>query len=173
MRGFSRTMPAFRKPEATPLTPGARFVLWLAGAGFVAGLAWFAYNDPAALAGTLGVITFFYLVAWLNTLRIKAARAGEDIGTFARSFDYRNVDPWVLRAVYEETATEVEYPVLADDRLRDVFADGLDLNDALDRMAFRARRSLDGAEVNPFYDRVERVRDLVHFLDHQPPLAGA
>ena len=49
-------------------------------------------------------------------------RENEDIGSFARSLDYRTIDTWVIRAVYEELNDEIycnenRLPIRASDRL--------------------------------------------------------
>ena len=71
--------------------------------------------------------------------RIAAQRAGESTCTFARSFDFRRVDTRVIRAVYEEIQSEVEFPIRAGDHLvRDLQLDDEDL--ALDIIPSIARR---------------------------------
>ncbi len=105
--------------------------------------------------------------------RLAAGRRGESICTFARSFPRRSVDPWVLRAVYEELhrAADSSFPPRSMDPL------GLDLGicevedveDLIVGVADRVGRSLDAPEDNPHYARIETVGDVVRFLSAQPP----
>ena len=97
-----------------------------------------------------------------------AARSGESICGFARSFDLRAVDPWIIRATYEALATTCGFPIRADDHLeRDLWVGAEDLDfEAMD-IARRARRSLEYDASNPLFGKVETARDLVLFLNHQ------
>ena len=97
---------------------------------------------------------------------IARTRDGESICHFARSFDFRKIDTWIIRAVYE--AFSERYPIRAEDSLlEDLLMDDEDLEFDVAAVADRVGRSLDDAERNPFV-RLETVRDLVMFLQHQP-----
>jgi hypothetical protein len=107
--------------------------------------------------------------------RMAAGRDGESTCTFARSLDYRNIDTWIIRAVYEALQPHCEFgglrfPLRASDRLEDDL--GLDdelLNDlVVDVIVYRTGRLLVDADKNPFYGNVVTVRDLVMFFSHQP-----
>jgi hypothetical protein len=147
------------------------------------------------LAVTFLVARFFSIVrdlpSWFETafshgrsvqrLRLlSASRAGESICQFARSFEVRRTDTWVLRAVYEELQDELRwispaFPVRADDSLEDdllIDSEDMDL-EIVWSIAERARRSLEHPERNPFYARVVTVRDLVSFFLHQPRIRTA
>jgi hypothetical protein len=94
---------------------------------------------------------------------------------FARSFDCREIDTWVIRAVYEQIQEEVFYkesplPIKADDNLFEVLEiDEEDLAEVMiDKIAQRTRRSLNNMENNPFYGNISTVRDLVGFINAQP-----
>jgi hypothetical protein len=118
---------------------------------------------------------------WLGTAldrhrmsRVAADRTDENICAFVRSFDYRQADSWILRAVYEELSRNLAVdgrplPIRADDRWEeDLKIDPEDMEDFLKDIAHRAKRSLDDTEGNPLYGRVKTVRDIVSFLQHQP-----
>jgi hypothetical protein len=100
--------------------------------------------------------------------RLAAARPGESICSFARAFDCRNVDTWVIRAVYESVQDYLQgdfgrFPLRAEDDLfRTLKIDAEDLElDLLPAMASRCRRRLaPGAHVP-----AATVGDLVLFLD--------
>ncbi|ANH66715.1 hypothetical protein ABE85_02480 [Mitsuaria sp. 7] len=106
-----------------------------------------------------------------------AARAGQSICEFSRDFDLRAVDPWIVRAVYDELQSEMEgafgltgFPVRADDRMvADLHIDPEDLDlSVAPTVANRACRSLDDWASNPFYKDTTTVRGLVLFLNAQP-----
>ena len=126
----------------------------------------------------IGVVA---IISWIGTVfdtqyrrRLAASREGEDICNFARSFDRRKTDTWILRAVYEELSRFIAIggraiPVRPADRCeKDLKIDPEDLGDLAEDIAFRARRSMNGAERNPIYGKIERVTDVVTFLEHQP-----
>lgn len=104
-----------------------------------------------------------------------ASREGYSICEFSRHFECRQVDTWVIRAVYEQLqkylkSYEIELPVLPND---DVFSD-LKIDDEdfeygiLEEIAFRTGRSLDDAEVNPYFGKANIVENLVYFFNKQP-----
>lgn len=106
---------------------------------------------------------------------IVADRDGEGICTFARALDMRNLDPWVVRAVYEEVSEFVfgmgeNSPLRPEDDLtRDLLLDEDDIDLAIfTAVAERTSRSLDGWETNPLGGRIETVKDLIYFFNAQP-----
>lgn len=110
--------------------------------------------------------------------RLVAARDGETICEFARSFD-RKTDTWILRAVYEEVSRYLSVdgrplPIRRADRFqKDFKMHPEDLDDFASDIAFRAQRSLDGAEKNPLRYKIKTVGDLVSFFEHQPKVVTA
>ena len=103
------------------------------------------------------------------------ARAGESICEFSRSFDTRNTDTWVIRAVYEQLQLQLrwiypDFPVRATDRLiEDLWLDPDDIDlDLLADVASRTRRSIRDTSSNPFRGGVKTVGDLVAFFCAQP-----
>lgn len=106
--------------------------------------------------------------------RIAATRSGESICEFARSFERRQVDPWVIRATYEQLVTTCGFPVRADDHLeQNLWIGDEDLDFEVIDIAKRSGRSLDRAEVNPLFGKIATVRDLVLFLNDQSPGASS
>jgi hypothetical protein len=106
-----------------------------------------------------------------------ATRAGEGICEFAREFNAREIDTWIIRAVYEEVQDCIasEFPLRAGDRLGEdlrIDPDDLDMVIAL-RVAERTGRSLEQPERNPYYQRLITVGDLVNFFNNQPCNAPA
>lgn len=103
--------------------------------------------------------------------KIRQERADENICSFRRGFDVRKVDPWIIRATYEEfrNSLGIDYPIRADDRLdEDLKIDGDDFEEACNIIAARAGYDLEHTEQNPYYDKVKTVRDFVMFMAHQP-----
>jgi hypothetical protein len=153
---------------------------WPILASLLAGLGYFMYCEPK-------VILFFValgVMCWISIIfdahhkrRLMAARDGETICEFVRSFD-RNTDTWILRAVYEEVSRYLSVdgrplPVRRGDRCeKDLKIDLEDLNDIASDVAFRAQRSLNDAEKNPLYNKVETVGDVVTFFEHQPKVVN-
>ena len=128
--------------------------------------------------GFITVVEVVALLCWTGFLldksfleRLASNRSGESICTFARSFDCRAVDTWIVRAVYEtlqETLASEAFPLRASDRISDeMHLDDEDLEDLAEDIAERCHRTLDESESNPLYGRVETVQDLVLFLANQ------
>jgi hypothetical protein len=104
--------------------------------------------------------------------RMRAERAADSICTFARSFPRREVDTWVIRAVWDQL--DLRFPVRAEDRLTDDLGmDDVDLDFDMAGVADRCGRSLATPERNPWYGKVETVGDLVRFVAAQPRVSAA
>lgn len=173
MRQFSRWMPPNTARDSGRRGPLASLIFAALAVAFVAGLV-FSASFRYAVAG---LVAMCFLVSALATRRMRALaaqRAGESICTFARAFDRRAVDPWVIRATYEELALWTHFgggllPLRASDRFdKELGIDGEDVDEMALDIARRTGRSLDGAERNPLYGRVVTVGDLVRFVSWQP-----
>lgn len=147
---------------AVALLGGALLALWI---------------KPILLVGVAVLVLARSIQQFVDSRHLKRmaeSRHGESICQFARSFPRREVDTWVLRAVYEELYDYLDgaLPIRAGDHLHDdLRVDDEDLEiDLLGRIAERCCRSLEGTSSNPWFGRVHHVRDLVRFLDHQPSL---
>jgi hypothetical protein len=176
MRVPSRRMPAAHVHK-TPLWAYPIVLGSLGWAIFRIGRLLYLYPLVLLLAIPLSILAWFLIrrdnLKWQH---LAASRSDESICDFARSFDYRRTDTWILRAVYEELSRYISrqdqpFSIRADDRLDD---DGLidseDLCYVVVDIAARAGRSLANPEQNPYYDKVHSVRDLVHYLEQQPKL---
>lgn len=176
-RMISRHMPKYRF-QPKPLGP----VVWLVLGASLAGAVWFVVSAPkaAAICGAL----FLVLIALSHAVvkrdiahlrALAAARPGQSICAFARDFDRRSVDAWVVRAVYEQLQSRLEhahpaFPIRARDRLRQdlrLDEDDIDL-DLAPEIETRTGRSLDHAQRNPLFGKVETAGDLVLFFQAQP-----
>lgn len=170
MRTPSRTMPP------APLHK-AKWSAWVVLAALFAGLVYWLWHQPyfvAVLFAALGVLV------WIQTIwdahsrrRLAASRHEESVCSFARSFG-RSADTWILRAVYEELSKFLAVdrqaiPVRRADRCaEDLKIDPEDLDDLARDIAFRARRSMEACDKNPFYGKVKTIGDIVTFLEYQP-----
>ena len=172
MRPFSRWMPpASREPVG--------LVGWLLLGGLLAAVVAAAVAWPV-MRFILCLVTVFCLVATYARRRrlryLADLRMGEDIGTFARAFDWRSepFDPWVLRATWEALQPYVTFrggqlPLRLGDRLdEDLCIDPYDIDYLLQEVAERSGHSLDQTASNPFYGHVHTVGDFVRFITYQP-----
>ena len=174
MKRASRFMP---KTVRSPPT----LVGWLLLIAFAAALLYVLWLHPIVTSTCLAVLVALSCLLQRNIrnhLRtIAASRAGESICTFSREVDCRNLDTWIVRAVYEEiqehlAADCAKFPLRWTDRLKEdlrIDPDALDEELAID-IAQRTCRSLEGAERNPLFGDVKTVRDLVFFFQAQPLL---
>lgn len=180
MRVASRHMPKFtRRPMG--------LVGWLLIACFLAVVAYFAVSSSQAfLIALSGFAALFWLAGQQDKrearrlLALASQREGQSICEFARDFEARAVDTWVIRAVYEQLQGQLKhvhpsFPVRADDRLKqDLFLDDDDLDiDLAQEVEMRTGRTLDSSATNPYFGKVETVRDFVHFFQNQPRSASA
>lgn len=184
MRTPSRRMP---KWGPKPMTARGWAVLLLIGLSIAAGFAYLVLLHPVAvgLIGS-GMIALISTATWIlnrahgrQLAHLAAERQGESICSFARSFERRAVDTWIIRAAYEELQDTLanihaRFPIRHTDRLsEDLRIDPEDAEyDAVD-IARRAGRDLRDSENSPYYGKVETVGDLVRFLNAQPRLVAA
>jgi hypothetical protein len=158
--------------------------VWLLGA-LLAGFGYFVYSSSnTARCGTAFLILAFCVWVTVVSKRDKrriegicVTRDGESICTFARSFSTGHVDTWVIRAAHQEIQQLMKsyipaFPVRASDSLfDDLHIDSDDIEDLLIEIAARSGHALDETEKNPFYGKINTVRDLVLFVNAQPRLA--
>lgn len=140
----------------------------------------------AMVAAGLFALTQFVLACWPLVLLVlvmfvdsrlraepvptdRTPRTNATICHFARAFERRAVDTWILRATYEQLSESHGKPIRADDDLFDL-VDAEEVDFEVLEVADRCGRSLDHPEANPFHEGLTTVRDLVQFLNHQPML---
>ena len=158
-------------------TLGGRFVGWLMLAAILACVAFACIKSPVLLFFIPCLIALGTVMQRRERKRLRAlaaSRPGESLCSFARGFDYRNTDTWVIRAVYEDLqqhmkANCADFPIRPDDRLEeDLSIDSDDLDfDLVKPIAERAGRSLSDTKTNSYYEKVKTVRDLVGFFGGQ------
>ena len=160
-----------------------RIVAWAILFGIVAAYFYEFWFHPLIM-GSIGA--FVAAVVIRNKRRIRRhlmalaeTRKGESICEFSRTFDVRNTDTWVIRAVYEQLQQQLrwvypEFPVRATDRLiEDLMLDPDDLDmDVFVDVTRRTGRSRRDVKANPFYGRVKTAADLVNFFCAQEGRSG-
>ena len=163
-------------PEYKP-KKGGGIALFLTGCLFLAVF----YYSPIVLAVFAGMAILAFVWSYFEQpnrdayfAKLCAGRNCISICTFAREFEAREVDTWIIRATYEEVQRAICFdklvPLKAADHLFETLKldeDDLDL-DLVEIIAQRTGRSLDGYEENPFYGKVTTVRNLVLFFNCQP-----
>ncbi len=174
MRIASRHMPKYRPRQAG-------LALWLCLAVLIAGFFYAAVSGPFGTAAFALMFFGAVLMARRKTrcdaeqLRgLAEQRVGELICEFARDFDAREVDTWIIRAVYEQLQWQLndlrpEFPLRASDRLKEDLGlddDDLDMDIAV-AVEQRTGRSLVSSSTNPYFGKVKTVRDLVMFFQAQ------
>jgi hypothetical protein len=172
-------------PQFIPKPIGV--VGWVFLAVLALGLIYVLLSHPKATMAGLCVLALLYGLAQLQLKkkrlqlqRVAEERAGQSICEFARDFDTRRVDTWVIRAVYESLQAQLTYahsafPVRAGDRLKEDLGldpDDIDL-DLIEEVEQRTMRALANTRANPYYGRVETVEDLVLFFQAQPKRGDA
>jgi len=176
VRLFSRHLPPAPSYPIRPLG-------WLFLACLAAGLIALIYHHPIA---TIGFLLFVTIGGWIASridtrrkLALAASRPGDPLCAFSRSIDLRSVDPWIVRAAFEELQPYFPeqarpFPIRPTDRLvDDLHIDPDDIEDIARDIAARAGYSLDHTEQNPLYAHVDTVGDLIQFFTHQPKTRNA
>jgi hypothetical protein len=132
-----------------------------------------------ATTAVLALVTLGTMANKQDRARLAAllAKRGSDAGlcSFARCFDLRVVDSWVVRAVYEELEYHcrgegIEIAMGADDDMqKDLGIDPEDLDmDIATSIASRTGRTFDAYKANPYYGNTNTPRGLVLFFNAQP-----
>lgn len=172
VRTPSRFMPKYTRPR-----PGVWG--WLVFTPVIAAFGYALYLYPWVVGVFLAAGVTGTVVLNRNFKRklsaLAALRPNESLCTFARSFNPREVDTWVIRAVYEQLQMYLasdypQFPVRAEDQLNGcLMNDPDDLDFCLAKeIAARTGRSLENTQDNPYYGSVNTVRDLVLFFNAQP-----
>lgn len=148
----------------------------------MAGVGYFFYVS----SNSVRWFTAFFLLAFCGCVAVmrrrerrrleamSSTRDEESICSFARSFDTKHIDTWIIRTAHQEIQLLLDsymphFPVRASDSLLDdLHIDVDDVEDLLLDIAMRSGRSLDETESNPFYGKIKTVSDLVLFINAQP-----
>ncbi|MDZ4657386.1 MAG: hypothetical protein SH868_07375 [Bythopirellula sp.] len=131
-------------------------------------LMWAVWEQPWIIAALVVIVAVVAVYEKYRRYRYARQRVGESLCTFARSFDYRLIDTWIIRAVYEQVQPLVEFPIRKTDRIHaELDLDG-ELDEIGEEIAFRTGRDFTNTKQNPWYAKIETLEDLVAFFMCQP-----
>jgi len=144
MRTPSRRMPKF---VPRPVT----WAGWLVQIGIIAAIVGLIWSAPKVLWFVpIAVVCLVFEIS-RRKRRLKAlaaARPGESICNFAREFDFRETDTWIIRAVYEQLQAHLAddalaFPLRREDHLTKTL--GIDPDDLSYDLADEIAAALEGA----------------------------
>jgi hypothetical protein len=151
---------------------------WLVLVVLVAAMLGLMWEVPFLLL----LLTIYFVMWFLGNKKRKMHfnlllkdRANDSICTFSRHFEFRKIDTWVIRAVYEQlqnymVCEKANFPIRpSDDIFTDLMIDNEDFEyDIVEEIAVRTGRSLEKVESNQFYGKASIVENLVYFFNEQP-----
>jgi len=165
MKKPSNQMPKYEVPKTSIWT-------WIFLVVTILSLCYAAYEDINVMYLFVALIIFIIIMSTIGDKkyeRLKESRKDWNIGSFAKEFNLKEVDTWVVRAVYEAVYDEVEIPIKADDDIdKDLRIDMGDLgfDEILINVSQRTGRVL--TEESVAYNDIENItsiRDLVYFFN--------
>ncbi len=135
------------------------------------------------LAYALGIALFWLLLKaypnrFMSEERLRE-RGDASICAFRKDLNLRRIDPWIVRAVWDEIQPFLHtkwgrFPARVDDRWdEDLAIAGEDIDPTIESVAKRAGYSLENSEANPYYGKVVSLRDLIEFVNAQPCIRKA
>ncbi len=140
-------------------------------------LVYFLWAEPAPTLGIVGSVVLITVIInvkdRLHYRKLFQGREAENLCTFARDFDVRKIDTWIVRGTFEELqgyggSKGRLVPIRASDNLfDDLLLDWDDVEDVAFIIAKRAGRSMDDLESNPLFGKVTTVEELVLFMNGQ------
>ena len=176
MRLPSRRLPPLVHPAPSIITAGLLIgLLLVAVACVIYAMSPAGRAVAAALVG--GVVVWGSDDIKNNKRRLTQLAQGRphlSICTFARHFDKRAVDTWIIRATYEEVRSALaddvaDFPLCATDSLvNDLGIDPALIDDIASDIAQRTGRSFADPGANPYFGAVENMEELVMFVDALP-----
>ncbi|MEO0367668.1 MAG: hypothetical protein AAF197_02665 [Pseudomonadota bacterium] len=169
-------MPKYKERPTGPIG-------WLFLVALVGLLLWLIWSYPYL---SVLVPVFILVDVWEKKKRNKhfnellEGRENDSICTFSRQFEFREIDTWVIRAVYEQLQSYLNnendsFPIKAtDDVFKDLMIDDEDFEyDLVEEIAQRTGRTLENVESNPYYGKANVVENLVFFFNEQPKTNAA
>ena len=174
MRKPSRLMPKYVYPT---ISASGWLILAALGALAVSAL----WSHPLLSFAIVALITMGMIFGNIFERRrlshLAKSRNADALCQFARAFDTRQVDTWVIRATFEQLQDYMEglypkFPIRADDSLlEDLKVDDEDLEDVADEIAVRTCRSKEYGDNNPYFGKVITAKDMVLFFNAQPEVS--
>lgn len=171
MKKASRFMPKYTSPPTS-------IVGWLILGLIMMLFIWLFWSKPILLITVPFIALFLHFdhkKQKKHFQELLSKRENHSICEFARYFDCKEIDTWVIRAVYEQLqdylkSEHEKFPVLPED---DIFID-LQIDDEdfecgiVEEISSRTGRTLSNAESNPYYGKANIVKNLVYFFNEQP-----
>lgn len=161
-------------PSPTQTTGAVGYaVLGLFAAGLVAAVV-FSMTGRVIVVGLVLLLLVDQVGDRRRLRRLALFRQGEDLCSFARAFDRRTTNYWVVRAVYDELRPYCTFrggrvPLRPSDSLEQELRIGSDdLTDIARDATVRTGRVFENLQANPLYGRVSTVADLIAFVQYQP-----
>ncbi len=150
-----------------PLDVGSTTPLgWFVLTGLGLGLIWALIAVPSLRWVAAAIVSWIIVSNWVYTcwLRKLASTRTDDIGTFARSLDFRNTDTWLIRSVYEEVNEWMPknvrpFPLRTTDTSETLRIDPEEFEDLAGSAAERAGYSLEKLEDNPYFGSSAGMHD--------------
>jgi len=101
-------------------------------------------------------------------------RGKPNFDIFAKQFENYNVDKEIIKEVYSSVQRLMgsyngfPFPIEANDSLKNFYKiDPLDIDDIYFEIAKKLKINTDSPELNPLYNKVDTVKDLILFLNYQ------
>ena len=174
MRKPSRLMPKYIDPTLSPIG-------WLTLLVIGAVAVYVLWSRPLPLFAAVVLFTIWTIRGNKSKRRqlshLAKSRNADALCQFARAFDTKQVDTWVIRATFEQIQDYMEglypkFPIRADDSLlEDLKVDDEDLEDVADEIAVRTCRSKEYGDNNPYFGKVITAKDMVLFFNAQPEVS--
>ncbi len=164
-------------PELTKSTYARRAFANCVTGLFLIALAWLCFTEPVFLIIVSLIIICMVIATMRDNKRLRviaAHRLGDSICTFARAFDKRTVDPWTMRAAYDQIQEYFghigrPFPIRASDRFKEDLKMGEDdLFDLLVAIAERSRHDITFLDTKP---PIDTIGDLVTTISNLPKRA--
>ena len=174
MKTLSRQM-----PELTKGTYAGRAFAYCVIGLFLTAVAWLCFTNTVALIIVSLNIIYLVIATIKDNKRLRKIaeeRVGDNICTFARAFDRRTVDPWTIRAAYDELQEYFcsigrPFPIRASDRFQDdLKMDGDDLCDLLFAIAERSGHDITFLDAKP---QIHTIGELVTCISNLPKIEEA
>ncbi len=172
MRTLSRHLPS---PEA--LDGKMPFVGKIIVTSFFAAIGCWIVVAPYEALIILGSLTGLIAISMLRQrrwiARFRQERA-DTICDFRKSFNLREVDPWIIRATHEAFGAWLDpkqpcFPLRASDSIGgDLKIHPEDMGDLVFEVAERAGYDLSHCDANPLFGKVQTVEDFVLFINMEP-----
>ena len=122
----------------------------------------------------IGVIVIANIFNHIETKELAIKRGEPNFDVFANSFESDSVDKEIIKEVYSSVQglmgkyNGFPFPIEPNDSLKNFYKiDPLDIDDIYFEIAKKLKINMDNPELNPLYNKVDTVKDLILFLNYQ------